>query len=112
MNVIGMNEKLEEIKINLERKQLLKQGLSFFRKNVAHIEIIRDNKVIKIFFPILPLCKCLPKATKENFHEKVNRTSTKTKLAELMKVSKNLIKIMKHEERLRQIFQKQKIIGF
>jgi len=94
-----------------ERKQLIKQSVLFFKEKVAHIEILRNNNIEKIYFPIIPCCKHLAKDLKNEFNEKVNRSSTKRKLADLMKASDNLIQNMHHEEKLSLMFNKYKIIG-
>lgn len=47
----------------------------------------------------------LPNELNMDFRENVSRTSTKTKLASLMSKSYYMIKVMKHEERLRLMFE-------
>ena len=94
-----------------DRKQLVKQAILFFKDKMAHIEILRDNKIEKIYFPLLPCCKHLAKDVRVEFHETVNRSSTKRKIADLMKASDKLIQNMQHEEQLSLMFNKYKIIG-
>lgn len=72
---------------------------------------MRDGKLFNIYFPKLPFCKMLQREYKEEFHENVQRTSTKTKLTYLMKQSPFLITVMKHEERLRLIFKRNLILS-
>lgn len=93
------------------KKELLSNILKFYSNFVVHIEIFRDNKLQKIFFPLLPFCKTLPKEIKNNFNEKVNRATSKIKVEELMASAPNFIKIMRHEEKLRLFFNKNKISG-
>jgi len=93
------------------KNQLVKEAVAFFRANMGHLEIIREGKIQKIYFPILPFCKFLSKTLKVEFHEAVVRTSTKTKLAYLMEQADYLIKNMKHDEKLSRIFNKYKIFG-
>lgn len=102
---------LETLKQTIEKKELMREAVAFFRKNITHIEIIRENRIYKIYFPLLPYCKMLPKSVKKSFHDNVNRASTKTKLTELMKLSDKYIKIMKHEENLRIFLNRNQIIG-
>lgn len=52
----------------------------------------------------MPFCKELKDDIKEAFNENVVRTSTKSKLENLMKESDKIIKTMKHEERLRRLY--------
>ena len=53
----------------------------------------------------------LPKENKEEFHENVDHSSIRDKLGSLMEKSEDFIKVMKHEENLRNIFNKNKILG-
>lgn len=48
--------------------------------NSAHIEIVRDDSLEIVFFPLLPYCRCLPKDKKYLFQEEVDRSSTKAKV--------------------------------
>jgi len=103
-----------EMKKNIRKnddKHIIREVLTFFSKYVSHIEICRDNSIQRIFFPILPLCKMLPKQIKNDFNENVNRINTKIKVEELMASASFFIKIMKHEEKLRIFFNKNKFIG-
>lgn len=52
--------------------------------NTCSIDIIRDDNLYLIYFPKLPYCKQLPKDIKIDFHNNVDRTSSKTKLTDLM----------------------------
>lgn len=54
----------------------------------------------------------MPNEINNGFRENVKRTSTKTKLASLMGHSFFMIKVMKHEERLRLMFDKYKMLGY
>ena len=78
--------------------------MSFFAKNVIHIEIIRDGEIFKVYFPILPCCKLLPKEVKIEFHEDINYEDEKGKLTELMEKSDEIIEIMQHEEVIQNIY--------
>ena len=110
----GAGEDEKELKASqkeVEKKQLIREAVSFFRSNMAHIEIVRDGQLQKIYFPLLPFCKFLAKSLKTEFHETVTRTSTKAKLADLMEKADFLIEHMKHDEKLAQFFNKYKLIG-
>lgn len=94
-----------------QKKQLIREVLSFFSNFVKHIEINRDGQLWKIFFPLLPMCKRLPKEIKEEFNENVNRVTNKIKVEELMIAAPLFLKIMRHEEKLRLFFNRNKMIG-
>ncbi len=53
----------------------------------------------------------LTKEIKNEFHLKVQRISTKTKLVQLMEESEEIENIIKHEERLRILFNKNPILS-
>ena len=63
-----------------ERRRRLKKTFKFLMSNTAHIEIVRDDKLEIVFFPLLPYCSCLPKDQKKKFEEEVDRSSTKAKV--------------------------------
>ena len=98
------DEKL--LKEYVKQNRLLSDALRFFGKYVAHIEINRNNKLFRQYFPILPHCLCLDKAQKNWFHDHVNRLSVKSKIASLVSRSKDMIYTMKHEEQLKDFFNK------
>ena len=54
----------------------------------------------------------MPNEINVGFRENVKRTSTKTKLSALMTQSYRMTKVMKHEERLRLMFDKYKMLGY
>lgn len=87
-----------------------KKAFGLFKKNSGSIEIVRDDKIQTIFFPILPFCKMLPSELRREFRENVDRTSTKTKLSNLMERSDFMIQTMKHEERLRRLYAHSKLL--
>jgi hypothetical protein len=72
---------------------------------------VRDENIYTVYFPKLPICKMLPKDSKTDFHNDVDRTSSKTKLTFLMDETKHIIKTMEHEERLRIFFSYNPVIG-
>lgn len=83
------------VEYEANKKQITKEAFDFFSNIMAHIEIVRDNQIQKIYFPMLPFCKYISQDLKRKFNEQVNRESTKTKLADLMDNSDMLIKHMK-----------------
>ncbi|CAK68868.1 unnamed protein product (macronuclear) [Paramecium tetraurelia] len=111
---IGLPQKSEEEKLlqeKLEQKELTKNAIKFFRQNTCSIDMIRDQKLYTIYFPKLPICK-LPKSARLEFHDQVDRTSSKTKLTYLMERANFLIKVMEYEEKLNQVFAKNPIFAF
>lgn len=62
----------------------LKEAVRFFACNSATIEVVRDNRLEKVYFIILPFCRFLPKETKTEFNEGVNRANVKTKVQGLI----------------------------
>ena len=46
----------DKSKEQAKKKKAAIDSLKFFKEITAHIEIMREGKFIKIFFPILPKC--------------------------------------------------------
>ena len=84
----------EDIHRKVEQQKLMKKSISFFRQHTCNIDMVRDDKIYTVYFPKLPFCKLLPKDAKVEFHDDVDRTSSKTKLTYLMDETEKLIKIM------------------
>ena len=57
---------------------------SFFFEYTPNIEILFKDKIIKYYVKLSPICKCLKKEIKEEFHAKIDRTSVKTKTEHLL----------------------------
>ncbi|CAD8068825.1 unnamed protein product [Paramecium sonneborni] len=94
-----------------EKIKLVKKAFDFFYKNSASIEVIRNNEIEIVYFILLPYTHNLPKEQKLEFHENVDRSSTKSKVQFLVQESERLIEICEHEEQLRRIFQRQKFLA-
>ena len=54
--------KEEEKKIikAVEYRSLVKEAFDFFSRNSAHIEVVRNKKLEKVHFMLLPFCKEIP----------------------------------------------------
>lgn len=65
--------------------------MRFFKRNSKSIEIIRDNNIIRIYFPKLPFCNTLSKDLKNDFHDEVSRESAKSKLTYLMSQTESFV---------------------
>jgi len=83
----------------------------FFSKRSAHIEIVRDHSIEKVQFIVLPYMSELPKETKVEFNNKVNRSSPKTKVGDLVQHADHIIEVCKHELRLKLFFSRNKLIA-
>ena len=55
----------------------------FYFKTTPHIEILVDGKLLKYYIKLSPICNCLTSEMKDEFHNKVDRTSAKTKISNL-----------------------------
>ena len=81
---------------NILRKALKHQKYTddycwkFYEKYTESIEILRDEKVFKIYFYLLPFCKSLNKFEKVRFLEGIDRTNSKTKLMDILKFANKL----------------------
>ena len=62
------------------KKFILKTSFEFFITNSATIEVVRNEKLELVFFFLLPHTKNMPKEKKIEFHELVDRGSTKSKI--------------------------------
>ncbi|KAM3129288.1 hypothetical protein pb186bvf_018575 [Paramecium bursaria] len=94
-----------------DKKRIVKKAFLFFRSKTAHVELIRDDQIELVFFPVLPYCR-LQKEEKIDFQNNVDRSSVKAKVQDLMDRSSEFIEKMIHEENMRLIYQKYKLIGF
>lgn len=57
---------------------------TFFKNNVASIEVVIDNEIDTIFFPKLPVCQFISELSKFNFEESVDRENYVSKISGLM----------------------------
>lgn len=57
-----------------------REGIQFFKRNSASIEVVRNNQIEKVRFIKLPFCHYLPKETKQEFQDNVKRDSIHTKI--------------------------------
>ena len=57
-----------------------KKTLDFYEANLGSIEIKFNDKLIKVYFPILPTCRFLSEDSKKSFLETVNRETPNDKL--------------------------------
>jgi len=67
------------------------EGIQFFAENSAHIEVIREKKLEKVYFYYLPYCHALPKDIKNEFNDNVDRVSVQSKVNGLITESERII---------------------
>ena len=95
-----------------EREELSNVAFNFFKKNTAHIEVLReDNHLEKTYFSIPPFCSAISEVrylnkdhflickqeTKKKFNQEVDRISAKSKCMFLLKEADQYIEIIKFE---------------
>jgi hypothetical protein len=85
---------------------MFKRAFEFFINNTASIEVIRNDEIEIVYFILLPFTHMLPKEKKDEFHDKVDRSSTKSKIQTLVYESERLIEICIHEEKLKRFFSR------
>jgi hypothetical protein len=94
-----------------KKKLRFSRAFEFFISNSATIEVIRNDKIEIVYFILLPYVHLLPKEKKVDFHDMVDRSSTKSKVQALVNESERLIEICIHEEKLKRFFNQQKLIA-
>ena len=82
----------------LHKSVAYKYLTKFFKKYTGCIEIIQKNansqRLMKVYFPIAVVYDYLDHDTKEAFGKRVDRSSTQTKIADLMDASEEIIRDM------------------
>jgi hypothetical protein len=70
----------------------------FFKRNTGNVEIIKDNEVMTIYFPIHPVSHFLTQGTINKFILNVNRESNTHKILDLISKCPSFIDEMEHLE--------------
>ena len=72
----------KKVKINEDFKMenSFAHAYSFFFDYTQNIEIFFNNEIIRYYVKLSPICKCLTNDIKEEFHSRLDRTSTKSKI--------------------------------
>ncbi|CAD8158586.1 unnamed protein product [Paramecium pentaurelia] len=104
------DEESNELKKAQEMKKAQKDAYKFFSENTVFIEIARDDQLHRIYFPLLPQCKMLSKESRTDFCEQVDHSSIRDKLVYLMTSADQMRKVMEHEELLRNLFKRLKVV--
>ena len=73
----------KEKDIDFKLENSFEKSFSFYFKNTPHIEICINGKIEKYYIKLSPICKCLTREMKDEFHVNVDRSSAKTKISNL-----------------------------
>jgi cytochrome b561 len=73
---------------------------NFFVRSTGSIEIVRNNKLERVYFRIPPVCSHISDSSKENLLLRVKRTTQKDKIQDFFELSEELIQEMNHREKL------------
>jgi hypothetical protein len=76
------------------------KAYSFFKMHTGRIEVIKDDVLTRLYFPIQPVCKHISEDSKEDLMLSVNRDSPANKVSDLLSRAPDLIDEMKHNEKL------------
>jgi hypothetical protein len=90
---------------------IFSESVQFFSKNCASVEVIRNGKLERIVFYKLSYLNYLPKETKTEFHESVDRDSVNSKISGLIEKADDIIDVCKHEESLAVFFSHNKFLA-
>lgn len=86
----------EDLELNEDKQQKHnKLALEFFGKHTASIEINRNGKLYKLFFPKIPHCIHITKELKYEFQQNANRATLNSKVLSLVNLSENMINCLK-----------------
>lgn len=86
------------------QKIQLSEAFEFFNRNTCNIEIVFKGVIFKTYFWLHPVCSYLTTEAKVDFHNKVDRTSEKSKINYLVSISDEMIEDMQYEQKLRKIY--------
>ena len=70
----------------------------FFKYHTGNVEVLKDNDIMTIYFPIQPVTRFLTDTTKTKFMRIVNRESNQHKIIDLVAKSPEFIDEMEHLE--------------
>ena len=66
-------------------KDSFNHAYKFYFEYTPNIEILYDNEIYKYYIRLSPICKCLTREMKDEFHSNLDRSSAKTKTENLFK---------------------------
>ncbi|EAR96945.2 cation channel family protein (macronuclear) [Tetrahymena thermophila SB210] len=71
-------------------------ALKFFKYNTASIEVVFKNNLIRVYFPIQPICRLLSKNSRATLMEEIPRSTTSEKIEGLVEATIDLFDEMEH----------------
>ena len=81
----GICSKSNREEEDFEIKESFSLAYYFFFEYTPHIEVLNKDKIIKYYIRLSPICKCLTREMKDEFHTNLDRSSAKTKTEKLFK---------------------------
>ena len=94
---------------NLEeeiQKQKMKVVYSFFESFTGNVEVMFNNSICKVYFPLPHFYPGLTIEAKDRFNNVVDRSSAKAKLNFLQQSIPEMMVVMEHEDRLQRFFSR------
>ncbi|KAL4466941.1 hypothetical protein ABPG74_010538 [Tetrahymena malaccensis] len=92
-----LSDKDENIKHLLENPpEEYVSALKFFKYNTASIEVVFKNNLIRVYFPIQPICRLLSKNSRATLMEEIPRSTTSEKIEGLVEATVDLFDEMEH----------------
>lgn len=99
--------KITKKRLILTNEEILEKALNFFDQHSGRIEIaLEDGRIISIYFALQPESLYLTDEIKANFHNRVDRSSEKSKLQYLQMEIPDLKLEIRNVQRLEQFFRK------
>ena len=77
------------------------RSMQFYQKFTGMCEVVVNDDLFKVFFPILPICRFLSGDSKKHFLENVDRDSPQHKINGFLAAIPDFIDEMEHAESLR-----------
>ena len=96
---------------DLKNSEKFRLACKFFSDNSASIELLRDGKLEKINFFLPVYSGSLQSDVKEQFQVSVDRSSSKSKVFDLQREAKYLIRRAKQEYKIKQSVNKYKVFN-
>ena len=59
------------------------KAFAFYFNRTPHIEVLYKGKIIKYYLKLSPICNCLTREMKDEFHHNIDTSSAKTKTSDL-----------------------------
>ena len=97
---LGHSAVLKETLDDHEKSQKLEEAYSFLQFHTGSIEIVFNDSLCKVYFPLPFFAHCLTNDMIEGFHSSVDRSTDKSKLQSLMAKAADINEEMRHEYRL------------